>query len=75
MGEKFSATGAEIARDANAHILEMYARFHEITVHSWRDEDTIQMFCECGCMGLLDSTPTDYSHHGGAWIEGHKRSD
>jgi hypothetical protein len=63
---------AEIARDANEHILAVQARFHEITLHAFRqDEDPIKLFCECGCMGLVDVTPADYAHKGGAWLEGH----
>ena len=72
MAEQFSTAGGEIARDANAHILALHARFHEITVHAFgQDEDPIQLFCECGCLRLLNSTPTDYSDNGGVWLEGH----
>jgi hypothetical protein len=75
VADKPSLGRAAIARDANEHILAVQARFHEITVHAHRqDEDPIQLFCECGCMRLVDVTPTDYAHNGGAWLEGHKPS-
>jgi hypothetical protein len=75
VAERFSCEGAEIAREANAHIIELHARFHEVTVHAFgQDEDTIQLFCECGCIRLLASTPSDYSSNRGVWLEGHNPS-
>ena len=73
MSDEPNRVAAEIAREANAHILELEARFHEIDVHAQGlDEESILFFCECGCIGLVASTRTDYSRDGGAWLEGHK---
>jgi hypothetical protein len=66
---------AEVARDANRQILAVQARFDEITVHALEQkEEPVQLFCECGCMGLVDVTATDYARKGGAWLEGHRTS-
>lgn len=75
MADKPSPRHARIGREANAHILALHARFREVTVHALKQNaDPIQLFCECGCMRLLDVTPTDYDQDGGAWVEGHKPS-
>lgn len=75
MADKPRPGRAEIARDANGHILAVQARFHEITVHALQqDQEPIQLFCECGCMRLVEVTPADYVHNGGAWLEGHEPS-
>lgn len=74
MADKPSSTAAEIAREANAHILAMDAHLHEMTAHALRgpDEEPIRLFCECGCMGKVAASRTDYTRNGGAWLEGHK---
>jgi hypothetical protein len=71
--DKPSSAAAEIAREANAYILDLEARFPEVSAHARvADEDLLHLFCECGCMGLVGSTQADYEANGGAWLEGHK---
>jgi hypothetical protein len=61
------AAAAEMAREANTHIREMAEALDSIVP----DERPIGFFCECGCMGTVSVTLTDYEAQGGAWIEGH----
>jgi hypothetical protein len=42
----------DIARQVNAHILEMAEGLDSIL----RDERPIGFFCECGCLGFVEST-------------------
>jgi hypothetical protein len=73
LADKPNSAAAEIAKDANAHILALDARFREVTAHALiQDEEPISLFCECGCMGRVASTRTEYERNGGAWLEGHE---
>jgi hypothetical protein len=68
-----SPAAAEIAREANAYILAMDAQLHEISAHAREpDEEPLVLFCECGCMGIVSSTSTEYLRSDGAWLEDHK---
>jgi hypothetical protein len=55
---------AWMAREVNKHIRDLSERLH--------DERPIGFFCECGCMGLVVTTPAVYDEQGGAWCENHK---
>jgi hypothetical protein len=71
--DKPSSAAAEIAREANAYILALEARFHEVSAHARvPDEDLLHLFCECGCMGIVHSTQADYEQNDGVWLDGHK---
>jgi hypothetical protein len=59
---------AGIARQVNAHILEMAESLDSVL----KDERPIGFLCECGCLGFVESTPADFRASGGAWIEGHR---
>jgi hypothetical protein len=59
---------ADIAKQVNAHILEMAEGLDSIL----KDERPIGFFCECGCLGFVESTPADFRAREGAWIEGHR---
>jgi hypothetical protein len=73
MADKLNSAAAEIAREANAHILARDANMYEIVVHALGpDSEPIDLFCECGCMGRVASTRTEYARNGGAWLEGHE---
>ena len=54
MADKLNSAAAEIAQEANAHILARDASMYEITVHALGpDPEPIDLFCECGCMGRV----------------------
>jgi hypothetical protein len=73
VADKPDSAAAEIAKYANAHILAVDARFRDVTVHALvPEEEPIGLFCECGCMGRVASTRTEYERNGGAWLEGHE---
>lgn len=73
MADNSNSAAVEIAREANAHILAMDARLHEVSAHAREtDDEPVGLFCECGCMGIVNSTPVEYSANGGAWLEGHE---
>jgi hypothetical protein len=72
VADKPISAAAEIAREANAHILVMDARLHQLSVRALEpEEEPLLLFCECGCMGEASSTRIDYGRNGGAWLEGH----
>ena len=60
----------DVAREANAHILEQEARLHPLP----RDEGEVGLLCECGCLAVVVSTRTTYAAAGGAWLKGHEPS-
>jgi hypothetical protein len=73
MADKPNPAAAEIAREANAYILALDASLYEMTVHALGpDPEPIDLFCECGCLGSVASTRTEYERNGGAWLEGHE---
>jgi hypothetical protein len=73
MADKPKSAAAEIAREANAYILALDASLYEMTVHALGpDPEPIDLFCECGCLGCVASTGTEYGRKGGAWLEGHE---
>jgi len=73
MADKLNSAAAEIAQEANAHIFARDASMYEITVHALGpDPEPIDLFCECGCMGRVASTRTEYERNGGAWLKGHE---
>jgi hypothetical protein len=73
LADKPDSAAAEIAKDANAHILALDAGFREVTAHALvQDEEPISLFCECGCLGIVATTRADYAEAGGAWLEGHR---
>jgi len=59
---------AGIARQVNAHILEMAEGLDSIL----KDERPIGFLCQCGCLAFVESTPADFRAQEGAWIEGHR---
>jgi hypothetical protein len=65
---------AEIAREANTHILALEERLLEVSAHA-RDRDLIGLFCECGCMAIVATTRSQYDAVGGVWVESHKPPD
>jgi hypothetical protein len=70
---KGNAAAAEIAREANAHILAFDAYVNDVTAHTLEaDEDLFDLFCECGCMATVAMTRHEYEGIGGAWLEGHR---
>jgi hypothetical protein len=69
-----NSAAAEIAREANAHILALEERIREVSVHA-REHDLIGLFCECGCMAIVAITRSQYDAAGGAWLESHKPPD
>jgi hypothetical protein len=73
VADKPNSAAAEIAREANSHILALEERLglQEVSVHC-RDGDLIGLFCECGCLRHVATTRADYAANGGVWIEGHK---
>jgi hypothetical protein len=73
MADKLNSSGAEFAREANAHILALDASLCEISVHALGpDPGPIDFFCECGCMGRVALTCAEYERDGGAWLKGHE---
>ena len=73
MADKPNPAEAEIAREANSYILALDASHYEITVHAFGpDPEPIDLFCECGCLGRVASTLTEYERKEGAWLEGHE---
>jgi hypothetical protein len=73
MADKPNSAAAEIAREANAYALALDASLYEMTVHALGpDPEPIGLFCECGCLGRVASTRTEYESNGGAWLEGHE---
>jgi hypothetical protein len=73
VGGKRDSAAAEIAQEANAHILAFEAHLYEVAVHALEaDADLIFLFCECGCMATVAMTRAEYERNGGAWLEGHK---
>ena len=36
-----------------------------------RGEQPVGFICECGCMGIVEATPTEYASADGALVEGH----
>jgi hypothetical protein len=69
-----NSAAAEVAREANAHIVALEERLHEVSAHA-RDRDLIGLFCECGCMAIVATTRSHYHAVGGAWVESHKPPD
>jgi hypothetical protein len=56
----------------NAHILALEARLDDESFLA-RDPNRylIGLCCECGCMGIVTSTRSEYEDNNGAWLEGH----
>jgi len=71
VADKPNSAAAEIAREANSHILALEERLQEVSVHR-RDRDLVGLFCECGCLGQVATTRAAYAANGGVWIEGHE---
>jgi hypothetical protein len=61
---------AAIARQTNAYIREMAERLDAVA----RGEQPVGFICECGCMGIVEATPTEYASADGALVEGHIRA-
>ena len=71
MADEPNSAAAQIAREANAQILELEARLGEVSAHE-RDRDSIRLFCECGCMAIVTTTRSRYDAIGGAWVKSHQ---
>jgi hypothetical protein len=64
---------AGIAWEVNRRILELEARLDDESFLA-RDpsQHLIGFLCECGCLGIVAKTRSEYESKGGAWIEGHE---
>jgi hypothetical protein len=57
----------------NAHVLALEARVREMGLRAPPPgQDLIGLFCECGCLGIVASTPAGYEQNDGAWLDGHR---
>jgi hypothetical protein len=66
------SVAAEIAREANGHILALEARIRGMGLRARPDQMLIGLFCECGCMGIAPTTRDDYEREAGVWLQGHR---
>ena len=71
MADQPNPAAAQIAREANAHILALEERLGEVSAHA-RARDLIGLFCECGCLAIVATTRSQYDAMGGAWVDSHK---
>jgi hypothetical protein len=64
---------AGLAWEVNRRILDLESRLDDERFLA-RDpaRHLIGFVCECGCLGIVAITHSEYESRGGAWIEGHE---
>jgi hypothetical protein len=57
----------------NAHILALEAHLDDESFLARDPERHLTgLLCECGCMGIVAATRSDYEPQGGAWKDDHR---
>lgn len=56
----------EAARIANGYIAELAEK-----LGGRPERQPLGLLCECGCLGIVETTLADYHARKGAWLSGH----